>query len=53
MGDAEVHQVCVANGVYSRNDDVLYFGVFVPQVDIPDGVIPVNPFASSFKLHKK
>ena len=51
--DAVVHEVGVANSVYGGNNDLLHFGVFVPQADIFDAIIPVNPFAFSFKLYKR
>lgn len=49
----KIHEVVVADCVYGGNNDVLYFGVFVPQYYFLDGFIPVNPAASSFKLWKR
>lgn len=53
VADAEIHEVGIANCIYGRNNDLLNFGVFVPQVDILDGIIPMNPAAFSFKLSKR
>lgn len=53
IADAKIHEVGVANCVYGGNNDLLNFGVFVPKVDILDGIIPVNPAAFSFKLNKR
>ena len=50
--DAEIHEVGVADCVYGGNNDLLNFGVFVPQTDILDGIIPVKPAAFSCKLCK-
>ena len=50
--DAEIHEVGVAHSVQGGNDDVLHFSVLVPEVDVLDGIVPVDPPAFSFKLHK-
>lgn len=53
ISDAEVQEVGVANCVYGRNNNLLCFGFFVPQADILNGIIPVNPPAFSFKLYNR
>lgn len=53
MADAEVHEVVITHCVYGGNNDLLNFGIFVPQVDILDGIIPMNPASFSFKLCKR
>ena len=50
--DAEVHEVGVAHSVQGGDDDVLHFRLLVPEADVLDGIVPVDPPASSFKLHK-
>ena len=50
IGDAVVHKVGVSSCVDGGNNDVLHFGLFVPQLDVPDGVVPMNPAAFSFEL---
>lgn len=49
----KIHEVVVADCVYGGNNDVLNFGVFVPQFYILNGFIPVNPAASCLKLWKR
>lgn len=49
----KIHEIVVADCVYGGNNNVLNFGVFVPQYYFLDGFIPVNPAASSFKLWKR
>lgn len=34
--DAEVHEVGVSDRVYGGDDDILHFGVLVPQIDVLD-----------------
>lgn len=51
--DTEVHEVGIANSVYSGNHDVLNFGVFVPQVDPLDGIVPMNPASFPFNLSER
>lgn len=48
-----IHEEVVANCVYGGYNDVLNFGVFVPQYNRLDGIIPMNPAAFSFKLWKR
>lgn len=50
--DAKIHEVAIANRVYCGDNDVLDFGVFVPQVDPLDGIVPVNPATLPFNLSK-
>lgn len=52
MFDAEVHYVSVASGVYGGNNDLLYLCVFISKVNVFNNLVPVYPFASSFKLRK-
>lgn len=51
--DTEVHEVGITNGVYGGNHDVLNFGVFVPQADPLDGIIPMNPATFPFNLSER
>lgn len=51
--DVNIHEEVVADCVYGGYNDVLNFGVFVPQHDRLDGLIPLNPAAFSFKLGKR
>lgn len=50
--DTVIHEVAVAHRVYGGDNNILYFGVFVPQVDPFDGIVPVNPTTFSFNLNK-
>lgn len=50
--DTKIHEVAIANRVYGGDNDVLDFGVFIPQADPLDGIIPVNPAPLSFNLNK-
>lgn len=52
IADTKIHEVAIANCVYGGDNDVLDFGVFIPQADPLDGIIPVNPATLSFNLSK-
>lgn len=53
VGDAQVQEVGVTNGIDGGNNDLLHFGVLVSQVDILDEIVPLNPAAFSIKLFKR
>jgi len=51
--NAEVHQISVSYSVNCGDNNILYFGVLVPQWYISDRLIPVYPMSFSFELNLK